>query len=213
MKGLSTKAVRLCSTNFLYNLLQSNRENCLVFDLRTMAQIETGTIINAIKITTLREIRIDAKTEKLDGPSPLISKCDLLDLIEQPVPESTLKKIKQRKRYFCFLLISDDTVLSTKLHRDDDFTENGIITLSDNDEWILQKKEQLSELDSMSIVGGMELYDMLKEENMRELYILNDGVKDFLNTYPFMLHTKESTEKAGNASLFRYFGLKLYRAS
>ena len=184
-------SLKFCSSNFLYNILQSNRENCLLFDIRSNSQRKNGMILSSIRIKTTNLSQNKEVLEKTSDIELQKASSDLLDLVEDSPSEKELKKLKSRRRYFCFLLISDDVVHPELLENPElETIEKDIVELADED------IRQVSESDRTSVLNGIEMFRQLQSEKIRELYILGEGVKYFLQKYPFMsLQQLEAAKK------------------
>ena len=85
MKTSECKSINICNSNFLYNVLQSSRSSCLIFDIRDPAQIlEKGTVRGAIHLKPLNTTSVAAQSEKGISLESLAD-CDLTQGVKDQI--------------------------------------------------------------------------------------------------------------------------------
>ena len=185
MKKTDNIAINVCNSSFLYNISQSNRGSCLIFDLRTAAEIEkTGTIKDSIRLNSL-------KTSGNGKSSPENHAIDLASLIDQDVSDILMGKLQRLKRNFCFLILSSQELL----RKDTSTEEEDIVKVSIDDLLPTLKEDKTKEPELVTIQNGLEIYRALQSQKVRELYTLGDGLENFLTKYPFFSTLKPPGEE------------------
>lgn len=185
---------KVCSSNFLYNTLQNNRNCSLVFDLRDTQQSEQpGKILGSIR---LRPTETDNAPSKEDLSKA--SSFNLLTLIDQPLTQRLTQRVKSIKRNFCFLIISDESLTSPF-----DSYEDGSKLISQDKLIAPLQTTKFTQSESLSVMSGLKIYKELRSQKVPELYILGEGFKHFASQYPFLVHKiHEESQTKGNLIYF-----------
>ena len=178
-KSVSSSA-NVCNSNFLYNVYQSSRSACLIFDIRAASQIEKkGTIIGAIH---LKPLKILSKTTSSPEKHPI----DIESLSDHSLPQGVKERLKHLSRNFIFLIVSDKNLIPSDPEDNKIQEDVKIVAIEDLSPAAL--KDKVNETDAASVSDGLELYQALHAQKVRELYILGDGLEHFLLKYPFLRH-------------------------
>ena len=184
MKRTDDISITICNSNFLYNISQSNRSSCLIFDLRAATEIEKkGTIIGVIRLNPLK-LADNGKT------SPDNHALDLASLIEQEIPDPLFEKLKHIMRNFCFLILSSQDVIKRDTWEEEDYVK---VSLDDLLPGLVEDSSR--EAERVNIENGLEIYKALHSQKVRELYVLGDGLENFLSKYPFLSTVKSGGEE------------------
>jgi hypothetical protein len=172
----------------------------LIFDIRAPSQLEKkGTILGSIHLKPLRTLQ---STPFSQNKHPI----DLASLSEQSLSQGMQDKIKHVMRNFCFIIGSDQNLTPSDF--DEDPTKDDVKTVCIDDLSPTTMKDKVNEADAVSIQDGLELYEALHSQKVRELYLLGDGLENFLRKYSFLsfstVSEKEVSKEESKTNYFNY---------
>ena len=117
--------------------------------------------------------------------------------LETMVPHDSKEKLKTLKRRYCVIIMNDEKLLYDYFMEDKtnniDFArkncfkkDRGYLQNAINSTY-LQEIETLNRDDELeSIEFGLELYEVLRSQKVRTVYILLDGANQLFEKYPFL---------------------------
>ena len=157
--------MQLCSSTFMYNLLQNDSDKILVFDMRSMIHFLSGHINHNQKNDTSIPVPPDI-FESEDKFSIDLLKSEVLNNPHykelQIMNDTKISKFDSRRRWYIFIIATHDQDLDQ-------------IDLSK----LFQKTENPSE-DLQTLRNAIILLDCLKRERVhREVYLLKDSMSTF----------------------------------
>lgn len=175
-----------CHPSFLYNNIQSYKDKVLVIDTRDPELCSRYAISRSINISH-NAVLDSIRCKRIKGPE--VRDIALTDLPKLMV-EREREKFEQRKRSYCVLIISENSLpkdFIMQIHKSTnpadllDFFSLPYKTISDD-----FKKAVCDMHEKESVALGLRIFDLMHHDKVRELFILVDGANTFFNAYPFM---------------------------
>jgi len=174
-----------CKSSFLYNHLQSYKNQVVVLDTRNQEDFVTHAVSGSISLGIHQMEEYMEIKKEIDNISQ-ISLADLPELMNIVEKE----KFALRKRSYCILILSESCFpqefLSQikELAKADEYADFYEIPQKYISDEVEKLALSMPEKDAVSV--GLRLHQLLQEDKVRELYILVDGAYKFFERYPFM---------------------------
>jgi len=192
--------VKLCTSSFLFNTIQSYPDRFLVLDTRSAMSYQEKSLPYSLNLDR-KEIKKQLDTlsldkEKQETPTGDTTNTQLNFTTLQTLASPDWKtKLQNCKRCFCIIIFNNqdsiskcfkqannpNKLISNHFVKESFHLQGAIDSCRDNDDIDADNDEDLD-----SIRFGMEIYNIFAEEKVRELYILIDGADKLFNTYPFL---------------------------
>lgn len=185
MKRTKPTKYSFCHSSFVYNNIQNYRSKALVIDTRDSQSFNNQYIQNSINLNKDRvqsHLQIDFDTKDL-------SQVTMEELI-QVFNEEEYARFSERKRKFVMLIVSETTFLCDFIQQCKELSsvceksECFEINESTFDDTLRAQFDRIKNDDSVSF--GLQLFQLLQKDKVRELHILVDGSSHFFTRYPFM---------------------------
>jgi len=172
-------------SSFVYNNIQNYRSKALIIDTRDTPSYSNQYIQNSINLDKNRvQSYLQIDFDKKDFSQATLE--DLAGVLD----ENESSKFAERKRKFCMMIISENAFMTDfiqgckELKKADETFECFEVSEGCFDDTLRAQFERIKQEDSVSF--GLQLFQLLQKDKVRELHILVDGASEFFIRYPYM---------------------------
>jgi len=189
-----------CRCSFVYNNIQNYRKNHLIIDTRDFDAVAASSFTGSINLNKDRVNRyLEANLNTLDMNQLTLGHIpNILDKEEGA-------KFNERKRRFCMLIISEESINPEFLSEIINLTQN-----DEKDEGFTISEDQFNDAlrallervqeEQDSVALGMKLFKLLHRDRVSDVHVMIEGASKFFAKYPFMNNSIPATY-AGSGSL------------
>mgnify|MGYP002620881046 CR=1 FL=1 len=176
---------RFCSSAFMYNTLQNYGDKSIVFDTRDPKFFEEMHINNAISLTS-EKIQQGSQMQDSDVYKDLN-----VDVIQTFLTNDEKARFSKRRRCFCFIILHHEQLCSTLAQKIKEIAQYDEIFDDyfelDPESFLTHwnRLESGTSNNNLSCTIGLNLFQSLMEDKVRETYILFDGAVSFFTKYHF----------------------------
>jgi hypothetical protein len=174
-----------CFSSCMYNIYQSSRDRTLIIDTRDKENYNRHHVKGSINLNAKRLQDYIESQSSIHNMSQLAIE-DLFCMLNKQEGN----KFLYRKRYFCFIMLSESSLPKTFINELKRFAgvddKEDMFRLKDTN--IKNSIERLiTELEEPdSVIAALNLYKLLSRDRVRELFLVLDGGKRFFARYPYM---------------------------
>jgi len=189
-----------CRSSFVYNNIQNYRKNHLIIDTRDFDSFNASSLAGSINLNKDRVQRyLEANLNTLDINQ--LTMANIGSILDQ----DETGKWNERKRRFCMLIISENSMIPELLSEiinltESDDTVDGFTISEDKFNDTLRALIERVQEEHDSVALGLKLFKLLHRDRVSDVHVMIEGASQFFTRYSFM-NNANADVFVGNGSL------------